>query len=68
KRIIHYLPVQEGLVNVEVMMPDKRIVKGLGEPLMAKLKEGDIIQAERFGFMRLDKKEKDKFFFWYTHQ
>jgi glutamyl-tRNA synthetase len=73
KRIIHYLPVQDELVNVEVMMPDKKVVKGLGEPLMNKLKEGDIIQAERFGFMKLDKKEKSKIgkerlFFWFTHQ
>jgi glutamyl-tRNA synthetase len=68
KRIMHFLPVQNDLVKVEVMMPDKKIVKGLGEPLMAKLKEGDIIQAERFGFMKLDKKEKDKLCFWYTHQ
>jgi len=67
KKIMHFLPVQKDLINVEVMMPDKKIVKGLGEPLMAKLKEGDIIQAERFGFMRLDKKEKDKLLFWYTH-
>ncbi|MBW2990961.1 glutamate--tRNA ligase [Candidatus Woesearchaeota archaeon] len=68
KRIMHYLPVQKDLVNVEVLMPDKKVVKGLGEPLMKKLKQGDIIQAERFGFIRLDKKQKDKLFFWYTHQ
>jgi glutamyl-tRNA synthetase len=67
KRIMHFLPVQDDLVNVEVFMPDKKAIKGLGEPLMKKLKEGDIIQAERFGFMRLDKKEKDKLFFWFTH-
>jgi hypothetical protein len=35
---------------------------------MNKLNEGTVIQAERFGFMRLDKKEKDKLSFWYTHQ
>lgn len=68
KRIMHFLPVQDDLVNVEVMMPDKKIVTGPGEPLLSKLKEGDIIQAERFGFMRLDKKDKDKLNFWYTHQ
>jgi len=71
KRIMHFLPAQDdlgGLVNVEVFMPDKKTIKGLGEPLMKKLKEGDIIQAERFGFMRLDKKENNKLFFWYTHQ
>jgi len=68
KKIMHFLPVQTDLINIEVMMPDKKIVKGLGETLMSKLKEGDVIQAERFGFMRLDKKEKDKLLFWYTHQ
>ena len=67
-KIMHYLPVQKDLIKIEVLMPDKMIVKGLGEPLMKKLKTGDIIQAERFGFIRLDKKEKDKLFFWYTHQ
>ncbi|MBN2459557.1 glutamate--tRNA ligase [Candidatus Woesearchaeota archaeon] len=73
KRIMHFLPLQQGLVSVEVMMPDKNIIKGLGEPLMAKLKQGDVIQAERFGFMRLDRIEKgsdgkDKLVFWFTHQ
>jgi glutamyl-tRNA synthetase len=68
KRIMHFLPIQDDLVNIEVMMPDKKVVTGLGEPLMTKLKEGDVIQAERFGFMRLDKREKDKLLFWYTHQ
>jgi len=68
KRIMHYLPVQEDLVSVEVLMPDKKVVKGLGEPLMKKLRVGEIIQAERFGFMRLDKREEDKLFFWYTHK
>lgn len=68
ERIMHYLPVQKDLVNVEVLLPNKRVIAGLGEPLMNKLKEGDIIQAERFGFMRLDKKEKDNLFFWYSHQ
>ncbi|MBW3000739.1 glutamate--tRNA ligase [Candidatus Woesearchaeota archaeon] len=68
KRIMHFLPVQKDLANVEVLMPDKKVVAGFGEPLMKTLKIGDIIQAERFGFMRLDKKEKDKLVFWYTHQ
>ena len=66
-RIMHYLPVQQDLVNVEVMMPDKQVVKGLGEPTMNGLKVGDIIQSERFGYMRLDRKEKGKLIFWFTH-
>ncbi len=66
-KIIHWLPVQKELVKVEVLMPDKRIAKGLAEPMAKNLKVGDIVQFSRFGFCRLDKKEKDKLMFWYTH-
>ena len=66
--ILHWLPVGEKLVNVEVRMPDNSIVKGLGEAVLSKLKEGTVIQLERFGFVRLDKKGKDKVVFWFAHR
>jgi len=66
-KIIHWLPVQKGLVKVEVLMPDKKIAKGLAEPLVKSLKVGDIVQFARFGFCKLDKKEKNKLMFWFTH-
>ncbi len=66
-RIMHWLPKQDGLVKVEVMMPDKKVVKGLAEPMVDSLKAGDIVQFARFGFCRLDSKEKSKSTFWYTH-
>ena len=66
-RIIHWLPVEKGLVNVEILMPNKEIRKGLAEPDVKKLKVNDIVQFARFGFCRLDKKEKEKLIFWYTH-
>ncbi len=66
-RIIHWLPVQKDLVKTEVLMPNKEIKKGLAEPLVKSLKEGDIVQFARFGFCRLDKKEKGRLSFWYTH-
>ncbi len=66
--IMHWLPKQKDLVKVEVLMPDKKIVKGVAEPLVNKLKESDVIQFARFGFCRLDKKEKNKLVFWYTHK
>jgi len=65
--IIHWLPVQKDLVKVEVLMPDKEIKKGLAEPLVKNLKVNDAVQFARFGFCRLDKKEKGKLVFWYTH-
>jgi len=66
-KIIHWLTA-DNLVNVEILMPDKNIRKGLAEENIKKLKTGDVIQFERFGFCRLDKKEKDKLIFWFTHK
>ncbi len=66
-KIIHWLPVQKDLVKVEILMPDKRIAKGFAEPLVKNLKVGDVVQFSRFGFCKLDKKEKNKLMFWYTH-
>jgi len=64
KRVINWLP-GEGNIKIEVMMPDKEIIKGEAEKNISNLKEGDVIQFERFGFCRLDDKKNWKF--WYTH-
>ena len=66
--ILHWLPVSKDLVNVEVLMPDNTTVKGLGESGMSKLKAGDIVQLERFGFCRLDEIKAKKLKFWFTHR
>ena len=64
KKIIHWLPVGD-LANAEVLMPDNKLVKGLCEK--GKYKEGDVVQLERVGFCRLDKKD-DKLVFWFAHR
>ena len=66
--IIHWLPKQKELANVDVFMPDKKLVNGIAEPLVKKLNENKVIQFARFGFCRLDKKEKNKLRFWFTHR
>jgi len=66
-KIMHWLPVQRDLIKTEVLMPNKEIKKGFAEQLVKNLKVNDIIQFTRFGFCRLDKKEKNKLIFWYTH-
>ena len=66
-KYIHWLPHNPYNINVEVTMPDGEIKKGLGEPELEKLKEGTAIQFERFGFVRLYKKSKNKLELWFTH-
>ncbi|MFC1741949.1 glutamate--tRNA ligase [Nanoarchaeota archaeon] len=73
EKVMHWLPKSDELVPVEVMMPDKNVVAGLAEKTVLNVSEGDVIQFERFGFCRLDKKEKnddgkEKLVFWYTHK
>ena len=69
-RIIHWLPAgkKDNLFEVEVMMPDGSRVTGLGEEPMKKLKTGDVVQLERFGFCRLDKEQGNRMIFWFAHR
>ncbi len=67
-RIMHWLPVSKDLATIEVVMPDKTSRQGLGEPSLKQLKEGTIVQFERFGFVRLDKKQPNKLVFWFIHK
>lgn len=66
-KIIQWVPVDEN-INVEIVMSDNLIVKGLCEVSVGNLSVGDIVQFERFGFARLDKKEKDKLVFYFAHK
>jgi glutamyl-tRNA synthetase len=63
----HWLPVKD-TVSVEVLMPDGKLKKGLGESGLKALEVGTIVQFERFGFCRLDSKQKDKIVFWFAHK
>jgi glutamyl-tRNA synthetase len=75
-KLIHWLPAEEENIKAEVMMPDGSFIQGLAEKGIQNLKEGGIIQFERFGFCRLDRiekskdkgQEKDKFVFWFSHK
>ena len=67
-RMIHWLPAVDNTPSVEILMPDGTWKKGMGEPTLTNVKEHDVIQFERFGFCRLDKKTKEKMTFWFTHR
>lgn len=53
-------------VPVRVLMPDGSIVNGYGEEALAKLKEDEVIQFERFGFAR--KEVGDDCIFVFSHK
>jgi len=67
-QLIHWLPAVKGLVNVELMTAEGKIVKGFGEALLSKVKPNEVVQFERIGFVRLDKKLKNKLVFWFAHR
>jgi len=54
---IHW--VSEGYVKVSILMPSGETIAGIAEPEVKKLKVGDVLQMERFGFGRVDKKGKE---------
>jgi glutamyl-tRNA synthetase len=52
-RLIHWIPDQTG-IRTTIIMPDKSRVHGLAEKNCSELKQGDIVQFERFGFVRIN--------------
>jgi len=62
KGIMHWLP--ENNLKIEVLTPEKELIKGIAETNINTLKTGEIIQFERFGFCRLGSKNK----FLFTHK
>jgi len=51
--LIHWIPLGTG-VPCEVMMPDASVAGGMAEDSCRELHPDDIIQFERFGFVRVD--------------
>jgi glutamyl-tRNA synthetase len=51
--LIHWLPVNSS-VPCEVVMPDASMNEGLAEEACSALKPNDIIQFQRYGFVRVD--------------
>ena len=55
--LIHWIPRGAG-IPCEVVMPDASVVKGIAEDSCREVCQGDIIQFERFGFVRVDNLDK----------
>lgn len=59
--------VSAGAVVLEVIKPDASVETGLAEPSVAALNVGDIVQLERYGFVRIDS-TSPKLIAVYTHR
>ena len=55
--LIHWIPGDTG-ISCEVVMPDASVANGLAEDSCKKLRPNEIVQFERFGFVRIDNLEK----------
>ncbi len=62
---IHWL-TEGNSVAAEVVMADASVAVGRAESLVASLKVDDMLQFERFGFVRVDSKEPLRFY--YAHE
>ncbi len=52
-QLIHWIRVGDEM-PCEIVMPDATLTRGLAEAACKRLKQGSIIQFERFGFARID--------------
>jgi glutamyl-tRNA synthetase len=59
--------VSEPNVRVKIVTPEKTL-KGLGEPALAKLRPGDLIQMERMGFGRVDRVSPKEVVIFFAHK
>jgi len=53
-QLIHWVPVGEDM-PCRVVMPDATLAEGVAERVCKRLKRDDVIQFERFGFVRIDR-------------
>ena len=66
---IHWLPDSESeTLEAEVMMPNAEKLQGIVEKNVLEENVDNVMQFERFGFVRLDEKEDDKMNFCFTHK
>jgi len=70
KQMLPYPKIQwvpQKYVDMKILMPDNTIVRGIGEDNITKLKKGERIQLQRFGFVYLDVVRKDYVYGYYIH-
>jgi glutamyl-tRNA synthetase len=66
-RIMHWLPGKDN-IKASVVMDDASVLNGLLEKNASKLKLNEICQFERTFFVKLDKKTKTSYTFYFLHK
>ncbi len=64
--LIHWVPIGED-IPCEVVMPDAAVIEGVAEKACGNLKPDEIVQFERFGFVRIDRVE-EKILAYFAHK
>ena len=64
--LIHWIPKREAL-RCEVVLPDASHAKGFAETSCSRLHVDDMIQFQRFGFVRIDSVTENMIRAYYTH-
>lgn len=52
----------------KILMQNGQWTEGIAEQAIKTLKNSEIVQFERFGFARFDKKNKERYEFWFAHR
>ncbi|MDP2946972.1 MAG: glutamate--tRNA ligase [Nanoarchaeota archaeon] len=66
-KFLQWLPADADNIKTKILMTDGSFMEGMSEPETRKLKVGNVIQFERFGFVRLHKKSKEELEFRFAH-
>jgi len=64
--IIQWIPALDK-VPTRVLMPNGEIISGFAEMNIYKVKVNEVVQFERFGFVKIHKNEKNNVFVYYGH-
>ncbi len=65
--LIHWLPKEE-TIRFEVVLPNGKRVKGYAEMGCNNLRVGDLVQFQRFGFVRIDNIRDNLVEVWFLHR
>jgi len=66
--LIHWLPVSKDLVKIEIVLDNAKIIRGIAEPSIKKVKKDEVIQLERNFFARCESNTNKKRIFYFAHR